>query len=167
LWTLLGTPCVNVPGLVDPSGLPLGVQIVARFGRDRFALSAAAAFLERSARRCQRLLCSPPRRQAADQTCLATYYLVLLLAYSRLPRYPPGSCAPVQDILYARSKIIVLVIFIENIRMFGNALPDHRTNSACVFAQRNTFAASGPEPSLCFRLSFTSTEEGDVTWTLP
>jgi Asp-tRNA(Asn)/Glu-tRNA(Gln) amidotransferase A subunit family amidase len=42
LWTLLGTPCVNVPGLSDPDGLPLGVQIVARFGRDRFALSAAA-----------------------------------------------------------------------------------------------------------------------------
>ena len=47
LWTLLGTPCVNVPGLSDQTGLPLGVQIVARFGRDRFALSAAA-FLERA-----------------------------------------------------------------------------------------------------------------------
>ena len=45
LWTLLGTPCVNVPGLLDAAGLPLGVQIVARFGRDRFAL-AAAAFVE-------------------------------------------------------------------------------------------------------------------------
>jgi Asp-tRNA(Asn)/Glu-tRNA(Gln) amidotransferase A subunit family amidase len=39
---LLGTPCVNVPGLSDADGLPLGVQVVARFGRDRFALSAAA-----------------------------------------------------------------------------------------------------------------------------
>ncbi len=47
LWTLLGTPCVNVPGLADPAGLPLGVQMVARFGRDRFAL-AAAAFVERA-----------------------------------------------------------------------------------------------------------------------
>jgi Asp-tRNA(Asn)/Glu-tRNA(Gln) amidotransferase A subunit family amidase len=47
LWTLLGTPCVNVPGLSDQTGLPLGVQIVARFGRDRFALSAAA-FLEQA-----------------------------------------------------------------------------------------------------------------------
>ena len=47
LWTLLGTPCVNVPGLSDQTGLPLGVQIVARFGRDRFALSAAG-FLERA-----------------------------------------------------------------------------------------------------------------------
>ncbi|MEA2960870.1 MAG: hypothetical protein QOI46_968 [Alphaproteobacteria bacterium] len=42
LWTLLGTPCVNIPGLSDADGLPLGVQVVARFGRDRFALSAAA-----------------------------------------------------------------------------------------------------------------------------
>jgi Asp-tRNA(Asn)/Glu-tRNA(Gln) amidotransferase A subunit family amidase len=47
LWTLLGVPCVNVPGLSDPAGLPLGVQIIARFGRDRFAL-AAAAFVERA-----------------------------------------------------------------------------------------------------------------------
>jgi Asp-tRNA(Asn)/Glu-tRNA(Gln) amidotransferase A subunit family amidase len=45
LWTLLGPPCVNVPGLVDEAGLPLGVQVVGRFARDRVAL-AAAAFLE-------------------------------------------------------------------------------------------------------------------------
>jgi Asp-tRNA(Asn)/Glu-tRNA(Gln) amidotransferase A subunit family amidase len=47
LWSLLGTPCVNVPALTDPNGMPLGLQIVARFGRDRFALSAAA-FLQRA-----------------------------------------------------------------------------------------------------------------------
>jgi Asp-tRNA(Asn)/Glu-tRNA(Gln) amidotransferase A subunit family amidase len=41
LWTLMGTPCVNVPGLVDAAGMPLGVQIVGRFGRDRAALEAA------------------------------------------------------------------------------------------------------------------------------
>ncbi|MCL2430376.1 MAG: amidase, partial [Alphaproteobacteria bacterium] len=41
LWTLLGAPCVNVPGLTDCGGLPLGVQIVGRFGRDRNALEAA------------------------------------------------------------------------------------------------------------------------------
>jgi Asp-tRNA(Asn)/Glu-tRNA(Gln) amidotransferase A subunit family amidase len=41
LWTLLGPPCVNVPGIVDSSGLPLGVQIVGRFARDRVALEAA------------------------------------------------------------------------------------------------------------------------------
>jgi len=47
LWTLMGTPCVNVPGMTDESGLPLGVQIVGRFGRDRGALEAAL-FLERA-----------------------------------------------------------------------------------------------------------------------
>ncbi|HUI94429.1 MAG TPA: amidase [Xanthobacteraceae bacterium] len=41
LWTLMGTPCVNVPGLADTAGLPLGVQVVGRFGRDREALLAA------------------------------------------------------------------------------------------------------------------------------
>ena len=46
LWTLMGTPCVNVPGLWDGE-LPLGVQIVGRFGRDRTALEAAL-FLERA-----------------------------------------------------------------------------------------------------------------------
>lgn len=41
LWTLMGAPCINVPGLVDSFGLPLGVQIVGRFARDRSALEAA------------------------------------------------------------------------------------------------------------------------------
>ncbi len=45
LWTLMGTPCVNVPGLADPDGLPLGVQVIGRFGNDRATL-AAAHFLE-------------------------------------------------------------------------------------------------------------------------
>jgi Asp-tRNA(Asn)/Glu-tRNA(Gln) amidotransferase A subunit family amidase len=45
LWTLMGTPCVNVPGLNDASGMPLGVQIVGRFGRDRETL-LAGRFLE-------------------------------------------------------------------------------------------------------------------------
>jgi len=42
LWTLTGNPCVNVTGLSGDSGLPLGVQIVGRFGADRTALSAAS-----------------------------------------------------------------------------------------------------------------------------
>lgn len=41
LWTLMGAPCVNVTGLSDDNCLPLGVQIVGRFGRDRAALEAA------------------------------------------------------------------------------------------------------------------------------
>jgi Asp-tRNA(Asn)/Glu-tRNA(Gln) amidotransferase A subunit family amidase len=47
LWTLMGNPCVNVPGLRGASGLPIGVQVVGRFGRDRTAL-AAARFVERA-----------------------------------------------------------------------------------------------------------------------
>ncbi len=50
LWTLLGTPCVNVPGLFDDEGLPLGIQIVGRFGRDKAALEAAL-FVEEAIRR--------------------------------------------------------------------------------------------------------------------
>jgi Asp-tRNA(Asn)/Glu-tRNA(Gln) amidotransferase A subunit family amidase len=45
LWTLMGAPCVNVPGLASDSGLPLGVQVVGRFGRDHGTL-AAARFVE-------------------------------------------------------------------------------------------------------------------------
>jgi len=47
LWTLMGAPCINVAGLNDGDGLPLGVQIVGRFGRDHAAL-AAALFIERA-----------------------------------------------------------------------------------------------------------------------
>jgi Asp-tRNA(Asn)/Glu-tRNA(Gln) amidotransferase A subunit family amidase len=46
LWTLMGTPCVNIPGFSE-GGLPLGIQIVGRFGRDRAALEAAL-FVERA-----------------------------------------------------------------------------------------------------------------------
>ncbi|HTZ01435.1 MAG TPA: amidase [Xanthobacteraceae bacterium] len=49
LWTLMGSPCVNVPGLSE-NGLPLGVQIVGRFGRDKAALEAAL-FLEAAIKR--------------------------------------------------------------------------------------------------------------------
>jgi Asp-tRNA(Asn)/Glu-tRNA(Gln) amidotransferase A subunit family amidase len=50
LWTLLGTPCVNVPGYRDEQGLPIGVQVVAPFGRDALALSVASK-LERALQR--------------------------------------------------------------------------------------------------------------------
>jgi Asp-tRNA(Asn)/Glu-tRNA(Gln) amidotransferase A subunit family amidase len=46
LWTQMGTPCVNVPVSSDDE-LPLGLQIVGRFGRDHAALEAAL-FLERA-----------------------------------------------------------------------------------------------------------------------
>lgn len=45
LWTAMGAPCVNVTGLAGASGLPIGVQVVGRFGRDKATL-AAARFLE-------------------------------------------------------------------------------------------------------------------------
>ena len=41
LWTLMGTPCVNIPASVTDRGLPVGVQVIARFGDDAGALSAA------------------------------------------------------------------------------------------------------------------------------
>jgi Asp-tRNA(Asn)/Glu-tRNA(Gln) amidotransferase A subunit family amidase len=47
LWTLLGPPCINVPGIADSRGLPLGVQIVGRFARDKIALGIAG-FVENS-----------------------------------------------------------------------------------------------------------------------
>jgi len=50
LWTLLGTPCVNVPTLMAEGNLPVGVQVIAPFGSDGKAL-AAARFLEQALRR--------------------------------------------------------------------------------------------------------------------
>jgi Asp-tRNA(Asn)/Glu-tRNA(Gln) amidotransferase A subunit family amidase len=47
LWTLMGSPCVSVPGLFSDGGLPLGVQLVGRFGRDQATL-AAAWFVEQA-----------------------------------------------------------------------------------------------------------------------
>ncbi|MBI2963927.1 MAG: hypothetical protein HYY35_09250, partial [Deltaproteobacteria bacterium] len=41
LWTLLHMPCVNVPGLRGPSGLPVGVQLVGGRGGDAALLSIA------------------------------------------------------------------------------------------------------------------------------
>ncbi|WP_449411532.1 amidase [Methylobacterium komagatae] len=39
LWTMMGVPCVNVP--VPGDGLPVGVQVVGRFGGDGQALAVA------------------------------------------------------------------------------------------------------------------------------
>jgi amidase len=41
LWTLLHLPCVNVPGLSGPSGMPIGVQLVGPRGGDAALLSIA------------------------------------------------------------------------------------------------------------------------------
>lgn len=42
VWTFLGGPCVNVPGLTGVAGMPVGVQIVGRPGDDQRVLQAAA-----------------------------------------------------------------------------------------------------------------------------
>lgn len=42
LWTLLGTPCVSVPGLRGPHGAPLGLQVTGARGADAGCLRAAA-----------------------------------------------------------------------------------------------------------------------------
>ena len=51
LWTLMGVPCVNIPAYVAEGGLPVGVQIIARFGDDAGALRAARFVQEALARR--------------------------------------------------------------------------------------------------------------------
>jgi Asp-tRNA(Asn)/Glu-tRNA(Gln) amidotransferase A subunit family amidase len=50
LWTLMGVPCVNVPAYVTADGLPVGVQVIARFGDDAGALEAARFVEEALAR---------------------------------------------------------------------------------------------------------------------
>ena len=47
LWTLMGVPCVNIPTLIADGGLPVGVQVIARYGADAEAL-AAARFVEQA-----------------------------------------------------------------------------------------------------------------------
>ena len=46
LWTLLGAPCVNVPGLRASDGRPLGVQVVGPIGSDEAVLRTAAWLAE-------------------------------------------------------------------------------------------------------------------------
>ncbi|KFE36284.1 amidase [Thioclava atlantica] len=41
LWTLLGAPCVSVPGLAGPDGRPIGMQLVGPMGADGKVLQAA------------------------------------------------------------------------------------------------------------------------------
>lgn len=45
LWTMLGVPCITVPGLTGPAGMPVGVQVVGPAGRAHDTL-AHAAWLE-------------------------------------------------------------------------------------------------------------------------
>jgi amidase len=52
IWTLLGVPCISLPVLRGPGGMPMGLQIVGRRGHDSellataaFVASAAASFV--------------------------------------------------------------------------------------------------------------------------
>jgi Asp-tRNA(Asn)/Glu-tRNA(Gln) amidotransferase A subunit family amidase len=51
LWTLMGTACVNVPATIAEGELPVGVQVIARFGDDAGALRAARFVEDALARR--------------------------------------------------------------------------------------------------------------------
>jgi len=42
IWSLLGVPCVSVPGLIGAAGMPVGVQIIGRPGDDARVLKAAS-----------------------------------------------------------------------------------------------------------------------------
>ena len=42
-WTLLGLPCINLNVSSGHNGLPIGVQLIAAYGKDQFLLSAARA----------------------------------------------------------------------------------------------------------------------------
>jgi len=41
LWSLLGLPTITVPGFTGPSGMPVGIQLLARAGQDEALLSHA------------------------------------------------------------------------------------------------------------------------------
>ena len=43
MWTLLHAPCITLPGLVGPTGLPVGIQLIAPRGNDAQLLGVAAA----------------------------------------------------------------------------------------------------------------------------
>ncbi|MDU0112631.1 amidase family protein [Psychrosphaera aquimarina] len=43
LWTLMGSPCVNIPAFRDGNNMPLGIQAVGKFGQDKQTLSIAHA----------------------------------------------------------------------------------------------------------------------------
>jgi len=42
VWTLLHVPCVSVPGMHSPAGLPLGLQVIGRIGDDSRTLACAS-----------------------------------------------------------------------------------------------------------------------------
>ena len=47
IWTLCGVPCVSFPTALGPHGLPLGLQVVGGYLKDRVALGAAKWCMEK------------------------------------------------------------------------------------------------------------------------
>ena len=45
VWTLLHMPCMTLPLLTGPAGLPMGLQLIGRIGRD-WRVVAAAKWIE-------------------------------------------------------------------------------------------------------------------------
>ena len=43
IWTALGVPCINLPGLLGSTGLPIGVQLIQRRYEDERLLQVASA----------------------------------------------------------------------------------------------------------------------------
>jgi Asp-tRNA(Asn)/Glu-tRNA(Gln) amidotransferase A subunit family amidase len=41
IWTLLGVPALNIPCILGPNGLPVGVQVIGRIGDDARAIAVA------------------------------------------------------------------------------------------------------------------------------
>ncbi|MCP4308954.1 MAG: amidase, partial [bacterium] len=50
LWSLLGVPAITLPLLQGPTGLPVGVQVVGRYGDDA-RLLRTAGWLQSALRR--------------------------------------------------------------------------------------------------------------------
>jgi len=47
VWTLLGLPCVHLPFSRGATGMPVGLQVIGRYGEDKVALRVAAWLMHR------------------------------------------------------------------------------------------------------------------------
>jgi Asp-tRNA(Asn)/Glu-tRNA(Gln) amidotransferase A subunit family amidase len=47
VWTLLGLPCVHLPFFTGHTGMPVGLQVIGRYGDDRRVLQTAKWLMQR------------------------------------------------------------------------------------------------------------------------
>ncbi len=78
IWTLLGVPCVNVPGMTGPNGLPVGIQLIGAANAD------AALYKPRSGWQKP----SKTRRRSPDLT---------LTAAKPIRPHEPRQCQPIES----------------------------------------------------------------------